>query len=378
MTNQGIDCLVRPGVSNVLPLRYKNADLPQLGDNVFRRMPTCSAYRSSLMPKDICSSRARFRGDGSISIGATCWSLRQRNQIVRSNSLRTGNLTGNFLFLDAPHNHSKRSISSDEQSNCHRICGWPTPMLSSSHAGAQEDRDAVCTHEAHPQTRPASTARLEWRQRRSAAHSNCAESTAARRVPLPCPAIGSSCLPSVETASSVSADALYRNSPNGRAAPAGGPEHSRPSAVAKSNRVLQQIRSNNGQRSLVTLCKYAAFDPAATLAVHRSERKTPALRPGFWVTATSEADLSCYVVLDRDGRVAAVIVDVGSFLGMGGKDVAVHLSDIKSDNNRLTLDMTKEQLQQAQAYQLENSNTGAGTSTSPVHGGQLGTGSSRQ
>ena len=84
------------------------------------------------------------------------------------------------------------------------------------------------------------------------------------------------------------------------------------------------------------------------------------------------------VVLDRDGRVAAVIVDVGSFLGMGGKEVAVHLSDIKSDNNRLTLDMTKEQLQQAQAYQLENSNTGAGTSTSPVHGGQLGSGSSRQ
>jgi sporulation protein YlmC with PRC-barrel domain len=60
------------------------------------------------------------------------------------------------------------------------------------------------------------------------------------------------------------------------------------------------------------------------------------------------------VILERDGRVAAVVVDVGTFLGMGGKDVAVHLSDIKADNNRLTLDMTKEQLQQAQAYQLEN------------------------
>jgi sporulation protein YlmC with PRC-barrel domain len=80
------------------------------------------------------------------------------------------------------------------------------------------------------------------------------------------------------------------------------------------------------------------------------------------------------VILDRDGRVAAVVVDVGTFLGMGGKNVAVHLSDIKADNNRLTLDMTKEQLQQAQAYQLENSDTGAGSSTSPVHGGQLGSG----
>jgi hypothetical protein len=43
-------------------------------------------------------------------------------------------------------------------------------------------------------------------------------------------------------------------------------------------------------------------------------------------------------------------------------------------NNRLTLDLTKEQLQQAQSYRLENPNTGAGSSTSPVHGGQLGGG----
>jgi sporulation protein YlmC with PRC-barrel domain len=80
------------------------------------------------------------------------------------------------------------------------------------------------------------------------------------------------------------------------------------------------------------------------------------------------------VILDQDGRVASVVVDVGTFLGMGGKNVAVRLSDIKSDNNRLTLDMTKEQLQEAQAFQLENPDTGAGSSTSPVNGGQLGPG----
>ncbi len=81
------------------------------------------------------------------------------------------------------------------------------------------------------------------------------------------------------------------------------------------------------------------------------------------------------VILNPDGRVAAVVVDVGTVLGMGGKDVAVHLSDIKADNNRLTLDVTKERLQQAQNYQLENPDTGAGSTTSPVHGGQLGAGS---
>jgi sporulation protein YlmC with PRC-barrel domain len=59
------------------------------------------------------------------------------------------------------------------------------------------------------------------------------------------------------------------------------------------------------------------------------------------------------IVLDRDGKVAAVIVDVGAFLGVGGKYVAVTLNDLKTDNDRLTLSRTKEQLQAAQSYQLD-------------------------
>jgi hypothetical protein len=80
------------------------------------------------------------------------------------------------------------------------------------------------------------------------------------------------------------------------------------------------------------------------------------------------------LVLDKDGKIAAVVVDVGTFLGMGGKSVAVKLSDLKTDNNRLTLDRTKEQLQQMANYRLENRTTGAGSTTSPVHGGHLGSG----
>ena len=80
------------------------------------------------------------------------------------------------------------------------------------------------------------------------------------------------------------------------------------------------------------------------------------------------------LVLDKDGKIAAVVVDVGTFLGMGGKSVGVKLSDLKTDNNRLTLDRTKEQLQQMANYRLENRNTGAGSTTSPVHGGKLGGG----
>ena len=80
------------------------------------------------------------------------------------------------------------------------------------------------------------------------------------------------------------------------------------------------------------------------------------------------------LVLDKDGKVATVVIDVGTFLGMGGKSVGVKLSDLKTDHNRLTLDRTKEQLQQMANYRLDNRNTGAGTSASPVHGGKLGGG----
>jgi sporulation protein YlmC with PRC-barrel domain len=78
------------------------------------------------------------------------------------------------------------------------------------------------------------------------------------------------------------------------------------------------------------------------------------------------------IILDRDGKVAEVIVDVGAVLGIGGKLVAVHWSDFKTDNNRLTLDRTKEQLKEMAGYRPEKRNTGAGTSTSPATGGQLG------
>ena len=80
------------------------------------------------------------------------------------------------------------------------------------------------------------------------------------------------------------------------------------------------------------------------------------------------------VILNKDGKVDAVVLDVGSFLGMGGKNVAIPPTEIKTDNNRLTLDKTKEQLQQMAEYRLENRNTGAGSSTSPTEGGRLGTG----
>lgn len=58
------------------------------------------------------------------------------------------------------------------------------------------------------------------------------------------------------------------------------------------------------------------------------------------------------IVLGHDGRVSAVVIDVGAFLGVGGKNVAVALNDLKTTNDRVTLDQSKSQLQQAQPYPL--------------------------
>jgi sporulation protein YlmC with PRC-barrel domain len=66
------------------------------------------------------------------------------------------------------------------------------------------------------------------------------------------------------------------------------------------------------------------------------------------------------LLFDQNGRIEKAVVDVGTFLGMGGKLVAVNLSDIKIDNNRLTLDMTKDQLKAAQDFRHdENANSGS-------------------
>jgi sporulation protein YlmC with PRC-barrel domain len=76
------------------------------------------------------------------------------------------------------------------------------------------------------------------------------------------------------------------------------------------------------------------------------------------------------IILDRSGKVAAVVLDVGSFLGMGGKFVAISMNDMKVDfdnNNKpkFSVDMTKDQLKAAQAFDLTEKTATTGSSTAP-------------
>jgi sporulation protein YlmC with PRC-barrel domain len=70
------------------------------------------------------------------------------------------------------------------------------------------------------------------------------------------------------------------------------------------------------------------------------------------------------LILDKDGKVSAVVVDV-AFVGFGDKYVAVNMSDLAISNNRLTLDRTRDQLQQMASYKFENEHesTAAGPSS---------------
>jgi sporulation protein YlmC with PRC-barrel domain len=65
------------------------------------------------------------------------------------------------------------------------------------------------------------------------------------------------------------------------------------------------------------------------------------------------------IVLGKDGKVAAVIIGVGGFLGIGERDVAISYSGLKfarDSNNRdvITVNATKDQLKAAPAWKWDN------------------------
>jgi sporulation protein YlmC with PRC-barrel domain len=67
------------------------------------------------------------------------------------------------------------------------------------------------------------------------------------------------------------------------------------------------------------------------------------------------------VLVDKSGKITALIVGVGGFLGAGEKDVAVPFSAVKSvkknDKWWLTLDETKDSLKNAIGYKYDKAST---------------------
>ena len=67
------------------------------------------------------------------------------------------------------------------------------------------------------------------------------------------------------------------------------------------------------------------------------------------------------VLIDKSGKVTALIIGVGGFLGAGEKDVALSFADVKpikkDDKWWLTLDTTKDALQSAPGYKYDKTST---------------------
>src|SRR5437868_8471298 len=67
------------------------------------------------------------------------------------------------------------------------------------------------------------------------------------------------------------------------------------------------------------------------------------------------------VLVDKQGKVTALIIGVGGFLGMGEKDVAVPFAAVKTekknDKQYLTLDETKDSLKAAAGYKYDRTAT---------------------
>jgi hypothetical protein len=66
------------------------------------------------------------------------------------------------------------------------------------------------------------------------------------------------------------------------------------------------------------------------------------------------------ILIDRSGRIQAVIVSLGGFMSIGGKDVAIPFGAVSSTqrNNKtwLTMNATKDSLKNAKSYRFDRSN----------------------
>ncbi len=72
------------------------------------------------------------------------------------------------------------------------------------------------------------------------------------------------------------------------------------------------------------------------------------------------------VLIDKDGKVAALVVGVGGFLGLGEKNVAVDFDQIKQSGgisgNRIVVGLSEQDLRNAPAFQRNSSNSGSASS----------------
>lgn len=137
-----------------------------------------------------------------------------------------------------------------------------------------------------------------------------------------------------------------------------------PAAAPAATDTMAQAPATTTAPADTTAQAPAATDNTATAAIDRSTLKE---MPAGEISADNLIGTNVYgsndsnlgeisdVVLTQDGKVDAVIIDVGGFLGIGAKPVAVGMDKLAfmtdgNGNNYLYTTFTKEQLESATAY----------------------------
>jgi sporulation protein YlmC with PRC-barrel domain len=107
----------------------------------------------------------------------------------------------------------------------------------------------------------------------------------------------------------------------------------------------------------------AAFAASETMKAAPADSSTVTnfYKQSVYDTRQSKIGTIDDVLLDKQGKVSALIVGVGGFLGIGEKDVAVPFEAVKAEkkDNKwyLTLDETKESLKAATGYKYDRDKT---------------------
>jgi len=114
--------------------------------------------------------------------------------------------------------------------------------------------------------------------------------------------------------------------------------------------------------SLATMPAIAATDDANTLTAIPGEAYTVSniYKQDVYDEKENKIGDVNDVLLDKDGRISAVIIGVGGFLGVGEKDVAVPFNALKmaekNGDQYLVMNTTKEALESAPGYTFDRDN----------------------
>jgi sporulation protein YlmC with PRC-barrel domain len=139
--------------------------------------------------------------------------------------------------------------------------------------------------------------------------------------------------------------------------------------VAAAYRIYCDHSEEESMRALTTAALLSCIAATSAFAASETMKTAPAdsstvtnfYKQSVYDTKQSKIGTVDDVLLDKQGKVSALIVGVGGLLGVGEKDVAVPFAAVKAEKkdgkSYLTLDETKDSLKAATGYKYDRDKT---------------------